>query len=468
LAEKKNNSLGYLAVIYMIGNFSSKILSFILVFFMTYFLSKEEIGEYDLILTSVSFIVPCVSLLIDNSLLRWLLDPDFENKKDEIFANTFNLLFINILLYTIIYWISSLFFSWNYRGLIYLYSINMILYPTILQGTRGLGKNKLYATISIFYSFFYVMLTFVSLYFLKGSIEGVLLANIIALFITIIRLLIQNGWVQYLKPMKPNFALLKSMSNYSLPLLPNTLSWWFISASTRYMILAYLGKEFNGLFAISYKVPTIILVVTSVFTLAWQEKAIRTIDDNDSVTIFNSVLKKYIKLILGIVIILGACSKFIMNFVSSEYYESWKYIPILLFAVFFQAISGFYGAGYLRAKKTKGIFYSSIIGGLVTVIISFFLVKPYGLYGVSWAILLGYFVLFLYRAIHIKKFLTIKFPTTLLITMTFLYMIIVSLLKLENKFVFPISLALSIIIFFYYNYNYLNIIKSKIDSKWRK
>ncbi|CAM3031516.1 hypothetical protein DRF59_15455 [Chryseobacterium flavum] len=468
MEKKKNNSLAYLTIIYMIGNFSSKVLSFVLVFFMTYFLTKEEVGEYDLILTSVSFLVPCISLQIDSSLLRWLLDKTQTENKDQIFENVFGLLFRNIILYTGIYWILAIFIKWDHQMYLYIFSVLMMIFPTLQQGTRGIGKNRIYAATSVVYSLFFVFNTVIALYFFKSSVDGVLLANIIALTGVIIWLFIKNNWWKYLKLKKINLKLIKELCGYSLPLLPNTLSWWLISASTRYVILGYLGKEYNGLFAISYKIPTIVLIVTNVFTLAWQEKAIKTLNQEEAETQFTNILSGYVNLVMGIIIILVSCSKFMMQFIGKGYYESWKYIPILLFAVFLQAISAFYGAGYLRAKDTKGILYSSILGGIVTISTSFVFVQYMGLYGISLSIMLGYLVLLIFRGIHIQHFLKIKFPIINTIILTLIFIILTGLLYVENKWTFPLSLIISLIVFTIFNYKHIISLKSKVISKWKK
>lgn len=452
----------------MIGNFSSKVLSFVLVFFMTYFLTKEEVGEYDLILTSISFLVPCISLQIDSSLLRWLLDKNQSEKKDEIFENVFGLLFRNIAIYTVLYWILSFFIDWNHQLYLYIFSVLMMIFPTLQQGTRGIGKNRLYASTSVVYSLFFVFNTGIALYFFKSSVDGVLLANIIALSGVIIWLFIKNDWWKYLRAKKIDSKLIKELCEYSLPLLPNTLSWWLISASTRYVILGYLGKEYNGLFAISYKIPTIVLVITNVFTLAWQEKVIKTSNQEEAETQFTNILSGYVNLVMGVIIILVSCSKFMMQFIGKGYYESWKYIPILLFAVFLQAISAFYGAAYLRAKQTKGILYSSILGGVITISTSFFFVQYMGLYGISLSIMLGYLVLLIFRGIHVQHFLKIKFPIINTIILTIIFIVLTSLLYVENKWIFPLSVLISLIVFTIFNYKYIISLKSKVISKWKK
>ncbi|WP_367378396.1 lipopolysaccharide biosynthesis protein [Enterococcus gilvus] len=71
------------SIIFAIGNFGSKIISFVMVPLYTYVLSSEDYGKVDLIITTVSLLIPYVTMLLSESLLRFIIDnSSFENKKN--------------------------------------------------------------------------------------------------------------------------------------------------------------------------------------------------------------------------------------------------------------------------------------------------------------------------------------------------------------------------------------------------
>src|ERR1700712_2116001 len=74
----KDLSLSRLTILYVVGNLASKVIGFALFFVYTYYISKENIGYFDLIMTTVSWITPIVSLQIYDAVLRWSI-----NNKDE-------------------------------------------------------------------------------------------------------------------------------------------------------------------------------------------------------------------------------------------------------------------------------------------------------------------------------------------------------------------------------------------------
>ena len=61
--------------------------------------------------------------------------------------------------------------------------------------------------------------------------------------------------------------LLKEMLAYSLPLVPNSLSWWVIGASDKTVVSWFLGVSQNGILSVSQKFSTAYTTFYSIFNL---------------------------------------------------------------------------------------------------------------------------------------------------------------------------------------------------------
>ena len=59
-------------IIYTISNFGSKVLTFLIVPLYTYYLTTEEFGTYDTIISFMNLLTPICILAIHEGLLRWL------------------------------------------------------------------------------------------------------------------------------------------------------------------------------------------------------------------------------------------------------------------------------------------------------------------------------------------------------------------------------------------------------------
>lgn len=463
---KDNKSLLNLTILYTIGNLSSKVLSFVLVFFTTFYLSKEDVGAYDLILITLSLLSPFVTFQLTDAALRWLLDNDTVDNKKRVFSTiSLILVFSHLGLYCLMYlynWYSPI----AYFHLLFFLVFFQSIYLFLLQCIRGLGKNKMYVSVGLINTFIYVGLAILSLTVFNLKVEGLLYSSIVSGIVTSLILLISGNLYTLWDKESISIAFGKTLLQYSIPLIPNSLSWWAISSANRYIILLYLGAAANGIFAIAFKLPTILLMFVNIFYLAWQEKSILSYEREDRDEYYSTVLKKYVRILFSLSILIVATNKIALTYlVSEEFFEAWQYTPILLLSIILSSIAGFYGTGYLSAKKTRGALTSSLFGGLVTVGLSFLLIPKFGLFGASSAIVVGYLVLLVIRILHMKTIFTIVFPYVLALKMFFLF-VVVSVLNYGNIYIMFFNVLLAVILLVFINKKELIEMKILIQNKF--
>jgi O-antigen/teichoic acid export membrane protein len=75
--------------------------------------------------------------------------------------------------------------------------------------------------------------------------------------------------------------------------------------------------------------------------------------------------------------------------VDSSYSDTWKYMPLLFLGTAFSAFSAFYGSIYLKNKRTFKLFTTTIVGGLINVVITYFLIPSVGLFAPGIGTLVG-------------------------------------------------------------------------------
>src|SRR5690606_8220906 len=92
---------------------------------------------------------------------------------------------------------------------------------------------------------------------------------------------------------KPLNHLSKSMTDYSRPLILNSISWWINNASDRYIVTWMCGVAVNGVYSIAYKIPSIVEVFQSIFLQAWQISAVASFNDNDKEIFFSRIYTTY-------------------------------------------------------------------------------------------------------------------------------------------------------------------------------
>jgi O-antigen/teichoic acid export membrane protein len=400
-------------------------MNFVLIFFTTFYLSTQEVGQLDLIFVTLNLVLPLVTFQLSDAAFRWLLENDSEDNRVKIFSNVTVLLMLSFCFYGIAYLVYNYFFPfvsfYPFAGLVFFQMFNVFL-P---QFIRGIGNNREYVVRSLAITFLYVSFSIVSLTIFKLKVEGLIYANVLAGFLGSMILLLRTGLYRYFKFSAFSVGFSKKLLVYSLPLIPNNLSWWAISSANRYFILLFLGAAANGVFAIAFKLPTILSIFMNIFYLAWQEKAIRTYNDEDRDRYYSLTFEKFVRILFSVSIVILATNKLALHFiVSKEFFTAWRYTPVLLAGLIFSSMAGFYGTGFLSTKNTKGALTSSAFSAMLTLALSWLTIPLIGLYGASLAMSTGYLVLFLMRVRQTRKYFHIRFPLQTFVHFSGLFLLV--------------------------------------------
>ena len=69
------------------------------------------------------------------------------------------------------------------------------------------------------------------------------------------------------------------MTDYSKPLVVDTISWWINNASDRYIVMAFCGASITGIYSVSYKIPSLLNLFQNIFNQAWLLSAVKENDE---------------------------------------------------------------------------------------------------------------------------------------------------------------------------------------------
>jgi O-antigen/teichoic acid export membrane protein len=358
--------------------------------------------------------VPFVTVQISDATYRWLLDAkDDQNKKNAAVSNGLFLLLISSTGFFVICMVASLFLHIQYMYYFIVILLLSGLLPFLQQVIRGLGNNKLYSFIGIANSLFLVIFNLIFILGLKMRLEGLLISTIIANIISILLISFKINL-----PKIFSFGLVSkkemwAMLQYSWPLIPNMISWWLINEVNRFIILLKIGPDANGIFAISNRFPAIIIILNSIFMLSWQDHAIGAQKDEDKDAFYSKIFNVFMTLELSVVIFLTSISHYTVKYlIGPQFQDSWKYMPLLYLSVAFSSFAGFLGVGYLAAKKTRGIFTTSIISSVLNILISYLLIDKIGLYAPALGTLTGFVLMWLIRLYQTRHFFKLKLNYT--------------------------------------------------------
>ena len=78
--KRKYRDLSKNTILFTINSFGSKLISFLLVPLYTYVLSTNDYGTADLITSTVQLLVPVLTLNIQDAVLRFSLDKEYDKR----------------------------------------------------------------------------------------------------------------------------------------------------------------------------------------------------------------------------------------------------------------------------------------------------------------------------------------------------------------------------------------------------
>lgn len=397
-------------LIYSIGSFGSRILSFLLIPFYTYFFTKKELGEYDLLITTISLFAPLVSLQLSDATYRWLIDLDKRarntNDLSKIITNSLLGYLVSMVVFAICFVIFIFFYPFKYN--IYFLVILFLngLLPFLQNILRGSGETKAFAINGVITSFLIISFNVIFIYFCNFKIEGILLANIIAYILACSLILYKINIHKNFNIKFCDIGLLKKMLRYSLPLIPNLMSWWLISSASKYIIVHFLGSESNGIYAISTRLPGILVIINSVLILPLQDGILKK---ESKLEDYRKFLYQFFKMEFGLIMILIVLSPIFTKYILNEsFYESWRYMGFLFIGVGLNTLGAVLGLVYQKNLKTIKITYTTLIGAVVSVIFSYVLIQFYGLMGLSFAYMFGFLIMFYIRFLDTKQSLNLN------------------------------------------------------------
>lgn len=445
-------------MIYAVGNFTSKLLMFLLLPLYSFYISKEEFGIYDLILATITLLVPLITVQTSDSTYRWLLDiKDSTAERSKVITNGFLIILIISVLFYLAYFTISYFIYYKYKSLFAILLIFSCFLPFFQQITRGLGKSKMFVLAGIVNTILIIIFNVLFLIYFEFKLEGLLLATILSNAGTIVFLIIIAKQYKFFNFHNIEYGIIKSMINYSWPLVPNSISWWLINVADKYLILYFLSIEANGIYAMSTRFPALINIVNSIFLMAWQDFGINTQNDEKNRAFFSKMFNVFIILELCFVILLIPMSQLLIKYtIDVEYYESWKVLPFLFIGVAFSAFSAYIGVGYQRAKKTKNIFTTTLIGGVINILITVGLINKIGLFAPAIGTIFSSLGVYMIRKNQTNKFFKIDVNNKMLILLTSLAFIFSGLVLFFNMIVLNVFLIFcASVLFIYLNYNFL-------------
>lgn len=422
------------SLIYGIGNVSTKIIGFILLPLYTSHLSVQEYGILGILEVSSQLIVSIFGLSLAYSFFRSYWDKEYIEMRGSImFTCLSSLLFVVLILVGIVIVFATdlsmiLFGSPQYSMLVILLVISSSLQilasiPSSLMQLQQ--RSLLFTVVNTSQLVITLIGTIVCVASFKMNILGIYIAQIIG---GIVYFLLLVKYIRYNMVFIFNYRMLKGMLSVSLPLVFGSISGVIINIADRYM-LRYIGHLADvGIYSLGYKIAnTIYVIVVMSINLSITPMLYKIMDDPNNKRVYSKVMT-YVA--FGVMICVIGISFFGREIIkvmaqNPEYWNSYKVVPFIAFAIFFGMLRDISQIGLNLTKKTKIISFIVVTISIVNILLNALLIPYLQTIGAAISALLSQLAFFLLIYAFAQKHYFIPYEWKKIILISILGMAVV-------------------------------------------
>lgn len=468
----KSDGLAKNTILLAVGNILTKGLLFVMVPFFSSWLSTEDYGTFDLLCTYVSLLIPVLTLATGEAVFRFSMQAKSEPKKIKYISDSFAITTFNCILTIIVLLIIRMVSGWSLACPFIILLVGELYNNHLQSYLRAIKKLNIYSLCSAFSVIIISILVTVFVRFFGWGLEGIIVGYGLGYLAGDVCIAFATNYFKRIDVHMISKGGMAELIKYSYPLIPNSVSWWIINASDRFIINIVIGATATGIYAIAHKIPSICSAVFGVFNISWQQAASEIVDYGDKEEVekyfartYNSVFKRLMSICMGIMSTNFLLFNYIFDY---RYIEAHFYTPILITAIIFMLLSQFYGGIQISMKMPKENGVTTVVGAVTNIVINIIFIKLIGLYAAAGSTLISYFIIFALRKEKLNSIVKLKLNKS-----NYIYIGIYSYFFISSYFIESIplgfvNLVIACCLFIWMNFDYAIIAKNKLMGKRKR
>lgn len=389
-----------------VGGMATRLVQFFLLPLYTSVLSTAEYGMVDYLNTIAVFLIPVVSVLMDEALFRYLIDCETDVDRTRAVTASCAIMLVGCAVFVAFMLVAWAVFRPENMGWV----VALVISGTLLQMAsavlRGFGKTVSYTLMNFIASAASIVMNVVFIAVFHWGVVGMLSATTIAQGGAALGFLVWQRLWRYVDLKSLDGGEVRSMVHYSVPLIPNKVSWTIMNMLDRLVIMNTIGADAAGVYAVAYKFPNVMDQVYGFFYQSWKESSARVLgsgEDNDA--FYNVVYRALRRFMMGVVLGMTALMPLVYGLlIRGGFGEGMLYVPMLLLATFYSNMSGFYGGIFTAYKDTGIMGTTTLVSAGLCVVLCLALIPSFGLWGASLATVASTFVVNEYRRVKVAKY----------------------------------------------------------------
>jgi O-antigen/teichoic acid export membrane protein len=454
--------LGKNTILVFIGNAGAKLISLVMLPFYTRWLSVEDYGVTDIINVYVTLLLGLSTACIAEAVFIFPKGQPLEKQKS-YFSSGLIFAFFTLLFTAFVFIVTTRVFEFKKLSnsftdnawFVYWLLATTFFQQYIQQFARSIDKMKIYSVTGVVLTACTALFSFILIP--RWGVFGYVFALILAHVSAALYCLLFTGAFKFFAFKSIEKSTCMEMVRYTLPLVPNTIMWWLVGAFNRPLMEYHLGMYAIGIFGVANRFSGIQTALFNIFSQSWTISVLEEFGKEGYSYFFNKMFRLIVTGLMFLFFIITISSKLIVTiFTGPNFYEAWKYIPILTFGVIFSNISALIGSNFAGAKKSKYFLYSSIWVIVSSVIFNILLIPRFGIMGAAIAAPLSFAVMAVSRIIYAWKYVKINNISHYAIMLLLGIAMIFTMLSIQSTGLKIASIALLFSLFIGVNYQLKN------------
>jgi O-antigen/teichoic acid export membrane protein len=390
------------SALYSIFNVLNAAIPFLLIPFLSRSLTPLEYGIITLYTTSISFLMPFISMNLQGAITNKFYSKDPINISEYI-GNA-----VLILLTTVATGIFIVnLFSIEIEAFIkfpsnWLWSIIVVcgaqtLIQICLVNWQVEGKIFSFGLFQLSFSLINFSLTLYLIYYQNLKWEGriishTLISSIWGIFAFVLLFLRKRVNFSF------NKLYIKNALNFGVPLIPHALGGFLIAMTDKVLIANMIGVEATGLYGVGFQVGSVLSIITSAFNLAyvpWLFSNLKEDNVQKKQKIVRFTYLYFLILILFVVFSAGILPFINAFFLGEKFIESYSISVWILVGFAFNGMYLMVTNYIFYVEKTQYLGITTLIVGILNVYLCYFMINKIGIVGGAISTCIAYFSSFI-------------------------------------------------------------------------
>lgn len=386
-------SLGKDSIVYGIGAIASRAVGFFTLPIYTRIFAPVDYGTIELLALVGNFLAIFVAMGTGSSLTFYFYSKEVKSKAQVVTATLQWYLIwgtgIVALAISTSPILNSVFFknelTWKMFAVAFVGVLLGQINGLIVDVFRLIYRPWSYLSVSLGSSLLSVAASLIFVVWLNWGITGIFVGSttgsLMGVFI---------GWFgvrNYINWKRGHWDFWPKLLRFGVPLVPGSISAYFLRASDRWLINYYLSRHDLGLYSLGARFAFLIRQMVDAFMKAFLPFSMDLLNSDDKAEIdrwFEVIFRYYGGIALGLIIVVTGLSPYIVQVLApAEYYEAVKIIGVLSMTGVFFGGTYFSSLGCWKVEKTHLYSLSEFISFIVNLVLNVLLIPTYGIMGAS-------------------------------------------------------------------------------------